>query len=231
MDPPERKRLEDLWTEHWRNYGLERPYELSEQLDLLTQDTPADKVQEARIVLLDHHTSQMQAYKDYILTLVGILLGLVGILLQLVTGSVKAPTFQAMIAAFVTLGFISGAILYSVAKFAWYGQVVGAVSVAPMGKDSKALSLIGQLGEYIGKYTEKEIEGMARKGRAMAIWRRLFNLGACESELLGVCLSVWCAVVVIGSALAYLVLWPLGLSVVIIIAIALAVLFVGLTDC
>jgi len=97
-----------------------------------TYDSPdsfnANQVQEARIALLEHHTSQMQAYVDRGLTFFAALLGLLAAFIQF-QGTLHGTV---TLLIFVALGFLCGCILFSLARFARYGMTVSAVVNAPL---------------------------------------------------------------------------------------------------
>jgi predicted nucleic acid-binding protein len=201
-----------------------QPQELLSTLSgQVVEDTPvalasADQVQKARIALLEHHTSQMQGYKYYILTLV---LGIFAVLdfwsrAQDLAISVFGVNLDSVTVAFIFLGFISGSIFYSVARMVCYGQTVGATTEAPIlqwNPQMKQRTLMKWLDECIYLRT--------RSKPRLAPIEVLYQLGLPKRHLplLGVCAIVWSEVVFLRycwwSPLACLVLLMIGVFVLV----------------
>jgi hypothetical protein len=163
------------------------------------EDTPealasAKQVQRARIALLEHHTSQMQGYKYYILTLV---LGIFAVLdfwsrTPSLTISVPGVNLDSATVASILLGFIFGAIFYSFAKFVCYGQTVGATTQAPIfpwdpRKQERTLM----------QWLDKCISDRALRQPRLPPNELLYQLGLPKRHphLLGVCVMVWLVVI------------------------------------
>jgi hypothetical protein len=141
------------------------------------------QVQEARIALLEHNTSQMQAYKTYILTLTGAFMALMTFLFQ---WSINLNDL-AIVTILVAMGFVVGVVFYSLTRFALFGELVGAIVYAPLGQnvkirggptyDSEAETLIGQLRDFAGHYAYEEL-----KNHRNLPWRWLYNLNIDRRE-------------------------------------------------
>lgn len=178
------------------------PYEIWNDLDLRDYLNEPKELREARNVLLEHHTSQMQGYRYHILALV---LGIFAVLdfwsrfggIMLTMWLVDSGGL-----AWGALGFIVGAIFYSFGRFAWYGEIVRATVRAPMGRIGakehlKGRPFIGQVQYYIYLYALKRMDD----GWWGRCWRLLCDLGFNQTRLLSLSGVVWS-----GSVFAYLVL-------------------------
>jgi hypothetical protein len=205
------------------NYGL------SAKSDVPDKMAHRD-VQGVRIALLAHHTSQMQAYKTYILTLVGSLLGVTALLLQLKSTPSISISPDTMKVVFVALGFITGTIFYSIARFAWYGQIVTATIFAPLGKrlraDSfwpEAKTLMGKVDDYINHYAGTDIDAKAERDARMRVWRWLFYLGVDQVRLFLFSGVIWLAITTVLVS-AYQSSWSILGPVLVFVVIALAAL-------
>lgn len=168
------------------------------------EDTPAalasaEQVQRARIALLEHHTSQMQGYKYYILTLV---LGIFAVLdfwsrVPNLAVSVLGVNLDSVTVASIFLGFISGAIFYSVARVVCYGQTVGATTQAPI------LAWDPQEEERtLMQWLDKCISDWAVGRPRLPPIEVLYQLGLPKRHphLLGVCVVVWLVVICLRFA-------------------------------
>jgi hypothetical protein len=119
----------------------------------------------------------MQAYKTYILTLTGAFLALTTFLFE----TSSKLTELAIVMTLLAVGFVAGVMFYSLARFALFGELVGAIVYAPLGQNvkkeegptygSEAETLIGQLRDFAGHYAWEEL-----KKHRNSPWRWLYNL-------------------------------------------------------
>jgi hypothetical protein len=119
------------------------------------------EVQEARIALLEHHTSQMQVYVDRGVTFFGSFLALFAVFAQL-SAEVNL-NLTTVIIVFIALGFLCGCVMFSLARFARYGMTVRAVTKAPSKvKEGGSQTVLGQLDICVGEWSEEEIKSEAK---------------------------------------------------------------------
>jgi len=152
-----------------------------------------DKVQEARIALLEHYTSQMQAYINRGLTFFSAILTLAAFYFQFEQS--LAPWARFVVT--VGVGFLLGCIVFSIARFAFYGQVVHAASKGPLKIVGGAETLMGQLDDSITNWATNELDRQAAGSFRWELWRPFFKLGASQTKSLAVCAAIWTAWVVV----------------------------------
>lgn len=161
---------------------------------------PAD-VQRARQIIFEHHTSQMQAYVSRGLTFFGALLSLVA----LISGSAVIPQLKPVLSVVtMVIGFLIGCITFCVARFVFYGQVVGACTTAPVlpwaNWNPPPQALVDLVARSISNGALYSVEEEPRSGDWLhKLWAVAFFLGADTGDLL-----VFCSCI---SALAVLILW------------------------
>jgi hypothetical protein len=154
----------------------------------------ADQVQEARIALLEHHTSQMQAYVDRGLMFFAALLGVFAVFVQF------QRTLQntVRLTIFVGLGFLCGCILFSIARFARYGMTLRAVAHAPLRiKAGDPSTLLGQLDTCIGEWAKQDIEDLAKRNWLWKLWKPFFQIGDSQAKSILAAALLWIIVVAI----------------------------------
>jgi hypothetical protein len=155
-------------------------------------------VQEARIALLEHHTSQMQVYVDRGVTFFGSFLALSAVFAQL-SAEVNL-NFATVTIVFIALGFLCGCVMFSLARFARYGMTVRAVTKAPLKvKKGGSQTVLGQLDTCIGKWAEKEIKREAKgkwsKKWTWKLWKVIFDIGNDQIKSLLVSALLWMGIV------------------------------------
>jgi len=166
------------------------------------------QVQEARIALLEHHTSQMQAYVDRGLTFFGAFLALFAVFVQLSSTTSLNPI--TVMTVFVALGFLCGCMLFSMARFARYGMTVRAVTKAPLiVKENGSKTVLGQLDDCIGEWARKEMASDAigewKKKWKMKLWKILFDLGDDQTKSLRASVVLW-VIVFVSLVVCWIVL-------------------------
>jgi hypothetical protein len=186
----------------------------AEVADSAENAADSEMVQKARIAVLEHFTSQMQQYKYYMLTLV---LGFAGIL-DFWARAGEFPYRDWIV--YVAVGIVFSLIFYSLARFVWYGKLVGAASFVSWTTGLKQETVVGHLMDLTHK-------GAQRRADPSPL-RRLFYLGRDERRLVGACIILFFGVLecclilrgvdptvecVAGSAvvvmlLIFLVSWP-----------------------
>jgi MFS superfamily sulfate permease-like transporter len=145
-----------------------------------------ENVQKVRIALLEHNTSQMQGYKYYLLTLVLGLFAVLDFWPRAIQSGIPQPIVVILVAFF--LGLISGAVSYSLARFFWYGQIVGATSYAHLIKpneNEKTKTLMGHLSDCIGTHARGDMIDIKKNKNRLHRW--MFWLGEHQWWLLLVC--------------------------------------------
>jgi len=123
-----------------------------------------DVEQEARIALLQHHTSQMQSYRVNILTGVVVILMIVEVWLRVPTSN---RTLTLVLIMSGGLGAIIAIIAFYIARIVWYGQL--AASTTSVSKQPQTFDepLIRQLDRSITTHAECEAQ---RKGERKVDW-------------------------------------------------------------
>jgi hypothetical protein len=128
-----------------------------------------DPVEQARIALLQLHTSQMQAYKIYALTL---LAGFFGVLQTLGTLGF-APTLSTTL-VWLAGGVVAGGLFFCLGRFMWYGAMVSSTVCTSFTEADLqgAAPLMAQLQRRI---SSSAYEGWKAKGPARWMIRLGFN--------------------------------------------------------
>jgi len=115
---------------------------------------------QARIALVEHHTSQMQGYKTYILTVAILILTTFEIWFRVETCHRGFPVNVIMS---VALGAILASAIAFVARSMWYGQLVRSAVRGPAVTPVSADLLMSQLDQDITHHAQRQVE--IRTGR------------------------------------------------------------------
>jgi hypothetical protein len=172
-------------------------------------DIPDRLEQEARVALLEHHTSQMQGYKIYLLT---IAVGSVGLVEAYSRLEEWIPPHYMRLYWPLVLGVMGAGAFYCAARIAWYGALSGKSLLASSDKE-KTGTLIYQLDQGISIWArdkkEREIRYKKAYGKDMPaqrdnkIWLGFVNLGYNSRRLVHVTMGLF----LVASGAGMLIQW------------------------
>lgn len=131
------------------------------------RDSFTDPVREERIALLEHHASQMQAYKIYAFSL---LAGFFAVVQSL--SALGWRDWLSTTVVWFVVGIVAGGLFFCLGRFMWYGAMVSkTISTSfKVDQSSAESTLMGQLEFQIGQSalagaqakTEKKLKRIAR---------------------------------------------------------------------
>ena len=158
----------------------------------------SDPVREERIALLEHHSSQMQAYKIYAFSLIA---GFFGVA-QLVSALRLTPQVATTL-VWLAIGFVAGGLFFCLGRFMWYGAMVSQTIIASLVIDPKSdRPPMYQLENCIGGNVQAVFKGespVGRKTNSLARW--LIGLGYNRLGLLAWSFGILIAVIAIRLAM------------------------------
>lgn len=130
------------------------------------RDSFTDPVREERIALLEHHASQMQAYKIYAFSL---LAGFFAVVQSL--SALGWRDWLSTTVVWFVVGIVAGGLFFCLGRFMWYGAMVSETITTSFKVDQSSSSTpMGQLEFQIGRSalagaqakTEKKLRRIAR---------------------------------------------------------------------
>jgi len=128
------------------------------------ESPPKDPVREERIALLEHHASQMQAYKIYALSLLAGLFAVAQSLSTLGWGVWVSTTL-----VWLAGGIVAGGLVFCLGRFMWYGAMVSSTISTPFEMNQSSSSpLMGELEYQIGQATLADAEGKTDAGKKLS---------------------------------------------------------------
>jgi hypothetical protein len=153
-----------------------------------------DPVREERIALLEHHASQMQAYKIYALTLVAGFFAVLQSFCALGLGTRDSITL-----VWVAGGVVAGGLFFCLGRFMWYGAMVSRTITAASEVDQNSKDpLMAQLEVCIGRTALADAQGETLVGRKLnSMVRWLIRLGYNRRRLFACSLVILVAVMLI----------------------------------
>jgi len=157
--------------------------DLSDITDSLENIADPKTVQKARVALLEHHTSQMQQYKYYMLTLALGFLATLDLWSRAKDFSSPWPYVDTLTIVRVVFGLVTALIFYSFARFIWYGKILSSTFLAPLTwhPEKRQDTLTYILHQCIAEHARKE----ANRNRYPLRW--LFHLGDKQPRLVITC--------------------------------------------
>jgi len=158
--------------------------DLSDMTDSLENIADPKTVQKARVALIEHHTSQMQQYKYYMLTLALGFLATLDLWSRAKDFYSPWPYVDVLTIVRVVFGLVIALIFYSFARFIWYGKILSSTFIAPLKmwrSEERQYTLTYHLHQCITEHARKE----ANRNRYPLRW--LFHLGDKQLRLVITC--------------------------------------------
>jgi hypothetical protein len=122
-----------------------------------------DHAREERVALLEHHASQMQAYKIYVLTLVA---GFFAVLQSF--SALGLSTRDTNTLVWSAGGVVLAGSFFSLTRFMWYGTMVSHTMITPFEIDQNSSSpLMAQIQTRITVATLADARGQTEDGRKL----------------------------------------------------------------
>jgi hypothetical protein len=179
-------------------------FQIRKAMEEAVEELRRDREQKARIALLEHYTSQMQAYKVYVLTiLVAFFAGVESLRVLGFVGTFWLKAFVSFGAGFLAAGFF-----FCLVRFMWYGAFVS-YSIWPrvvVDDRPDADTLMYQLRTVFQENAKKE------KRNAAATW--MVNHGDKQALLFAVAGVVWFIVSVVVFVVLLVLGPPMGSSAI-----------------
>jgi hypothetical protein len=153
-----------------------------------------DPVREERIALLDHHSSQMQSYKIYALSLIAGFFGVVQSLPMF-----RLATQVAITLVWLAMGFVAGGLFFCLGRFMWYGTMVTQTINTEIVTDPKSdYPPMFQLERCIGQNALAVAQGESPRGKETnRIVRCLIRLGHDRLALVACSFGILAALIAI----------------------------------